>query len=224
VTGFAIVFDIVNKFDHQYTTLRLDARLLAKLLTESYPANKTLGQTDAALQNPVTHKPNPLNIADDPEFQALNPGIPAGPGPKGQAIGDLAAASAATLLSLNTSSDAMWALTSYINSDPEARAWLNGKPDPWGMVVNPAYKNIQLPMAKWPLLDTFVPTALEGNDICLKNDPIPYLDNVAERSSSDCPLRSSKRKVAQRLTGSSLRAPAARLPLRLTPLYAQRRR
>ncbi len=38
VTGFAIVFDIVNQFGKPYTTVRLDARLLAKLLTESYPA------------------------------------------------------------------------------------------------------------------------------------------------------------------------------------------
>jgi hypothetical protein len=48
----------------------------------------------------------------------------------------------------------MWALTSYINADPEARAWLNGKPDPWGMVVNPAYQGIKLPVESWPLLDT----------------------------------------------------------------------
>ena len=185
VTGFGIVFDIVNKFGHQYTKLRLDARLLAKLLTESYPENNTIAHDDKALQNPITHKPNPENITDDPEFQALNPGIPAGPPPKGQAIGDLAAASAATIQSLNTSSDAMWALTSYINADPEARAWLNGKPDPWGMVVNPAYKHIQLPTAIWPLRDTYVPVGLENdNDPCMKQDPVPYLNNVAEPTGS----------------------------------------
>jgi hypothetical protein len=182
VTGFAIVFDIVNKFGQQYTTVRLDARLLAKLLTESYPEINTIAQDDPALQNPVTHQPNPLNMADDPEFQALNPDIPAGPNPKGQAIGNLAAASAATILSLDTSSDAMWALTSYINADPEARAWLNGKPDPWGMVVNPAYKGIKLPTAIWPLRDTYVPTALGVGDAannCVKQDPVPWLNNVA---------------------------------------------
>jgi hypothetical protein len=179
VTGFGVVFDIVNNFGHQYTTLRLDARLLAKLLTESYTENSTIAHDDTALQNPVTHKPNPLNIADDPEFQALNPGIPAGPAPNGQSIGDLAAASAATILSLDTSSDAMWALTSYINADPEARAWLNGTPDPWGMVVNPAYKHIPLPTASWTLKDTYVATGLESSDLCLQENPIPFLNNVA---------------------------------------------
>jgi len=179
ITGFAIVFDIINQSDHQYTVLRLDARLLAKLLTESYPENTDMQDQDTALQNPVTHKPNPLNIADDPEFQALNPGIAAGPSKSGGAgIGDLAAASAATLLSLDDSSDAIWALTSYINADPEARAWLNGKPDPWGMVVNPAYKGIKLPVANWPLLDTFVPT--DSSNECLTDNPVPWLDNVAE--------------------------------------------
>ena len=52
------------------------------------------------------------------------------------------------------------ALTAYIDADPEARAWLDGKPDPWGMVVNPNYKGIELPDKSWPLLDTFVPPKL----------------------------------------------------------------
>ena len=75
LTGFAIVFDIVNQFGKPYTTVRLDARLLAKLLTESYPADTGVQKGDTALQNPSTHQPNPLNMAEDPEFQALNPGI-----------------------------------------------------------------------------------------------------------------------------------------------------
>jgi len=171
-TGFAIVFDIVNKNGQPYTTLRLDARLLAKLLTESYPENTYIQQNDKALQNPTTHQPNPLNIADDPEFRALNPGID-------PAIGDLAGASAATILAISGDADAMTALTSYINADPEARAWLNGKPDPWGMVVNPKYKGIKLPVSTWPLLDTYIPTGLAANDPCLAESPAPWLPQVA---------------------------------------------
>ena len=90
---------------------------------------------------------NPQSIFDDPEFLALNPGFIANKGL-------VQAAPAATLFSILSQSDVMWALTSYINADPEARAWLNGKPDPWGMVVNPAYKGISLPVESWPLLDT----------------------------------------------------------------------
>jgi hypothetical protein len=172
VTGFAIVFDIVDKFGQQYTTLRLDARLLAKLLTESYPSITYIQQNDTALQNPTTHQPNPLNIADDPEFKALNPTIP-------NVIGDLAGASAATLLAVSGNADAMWALTSYVNADPEARAWLDGKPDPWGMVVNPKYKGIKLPVTQWPLLDTYIPTGLAASNSCLAETPVPWLPLVA---------------------------------------------
>ena len=150
LTGFAIAFDIVNQFGKPYTTVRLDARLLAKLLTESYPADTGVQHDDTALQNSSTHQPNPLNMAEDPEFQALNPGIPSA------VIGKIAGVSPATILAMSGDSDLMWALTSYINADPEARAWLNGKPDPWGMVVNPKYKGIKLPVTQWPLLDTYL--------------------------------------------------------------------
>jgi len=172
VTGFAVVFDIVNKSGQSYTTLRLDARLLAKLLTESYPSNTYIQQNYKALQNPTTHQPNPLNIGHDPEFQALNPTIP-------PVIGDLAGASASTILALSGGADTMSALTAYIDADPEARAWLNGKPDPWGMVVNPKYKHMTSPQTKWPLLDTYVPTGLEASNPCLAASKVPWLPLVA---------------------------------------------
>ncbi len=76
VTGFAVVYDISTAKGQQYVHLRLDARLLAKLLTESYPSNSTVQAEDKKLWNPSTQKPNPLDLAADPEFQALNPGLP----------------------------------------------------------------------------------------------------------------------------------------------------
>ena len=36
-------------------------------------------------------------------------------------------------------------------------AFINGKPDPWGMKVNPAYKKSPCRAPEWPLLDTYVP-------------------------------------------------------------------
>ena len=173
LTGFAIVFDIVNQFGKPYTTVRLDARLLAKLLTESYPADTGVQHEDTALQNPSTHQPNPLNMAADPEFQALNPGIPSA------VIGKIAGVSPATILAMSGDSDLMWALTSYINADPEARAWLNGKPDPWGMVVNPKYKGIKLPVTQWSLLDTYLAPSVQLSNPCLQQSPSPYLGLVA---------------------------------------------
>jgi hypothetical protein len=164
VTGFGIAFTIDDANGNPISHLRLDARLLAKLLTESYPDQPFIRDYYPALQN------NPVNITADPEFQALNPGIP-----------NRYADGAATLQLLNTQSDVIEALTSYINADPDARAFLNGKPDPWGMVVNPNYKGFALPTNSWPLLDTFEPKQMYTIDriACLAQDPVPYLPLVA---------------------------------------------
>jgi hypothetical protein len=166
VTGFAIVFTIDDANGHEVTTLRLTPRLLAKLMTESYPAINAMRDEYPSLSA------NPLNITLDPEFIALNPGI---------TQGVPASTAASTLLSISADSDVVFALTSYINADPDARAWLDGAPDPWGMVVNPNYKGIDLPTYSWPLLDTFEPPKLYASDTndCLYNNPVPYLPLVA---------------------------------------------
>jgi hypothetical protein len=165
-TGFAISYAIDGANGQPYTKLKLDPRLLAKLLTESYPADLPVKEEYPALAN------NPLNITLDPEFQKLNPGI---------AHGVDASEAASTLLAISSDSDVMEALTSYINADPAARAWLNGKADPWGMVVNPAYKGIKLPVDKWPLSSKFEPKTWYDSDVndCLKNSPVPFLPLVA---------------------------------------------
>jgi hypothetical protein len=165
-SGFAISYAIDDASTQAYHQLKLTPRLLAKLLTESYPAAPAIRDAYPALQH------NPLNIAVDPEFQALNPGIPP---PSFYSI------PAATLFALSSDSDVIWALTSYINADPAARAWLNGAPDPWGMVVNPNYKGIKLPVTDWPLLDTFNSGAAYDTSFnpCLAADPVPFLPLVA---------------------------------------------
>jgi hypothetical protein len=84
-------------------------------------------------------------------------------------------------LTLSSDSDVMTALTTYINDNAQARAWLNGKPDQYGMVVNPAYKHISLPVNRWPLLSTFEPKQWYDGDTndCLHNSPVPFLPLVA---------------------------------------------
>jgi hypothetical protein len=159
VTGFAISF-VIDRPDNagEYTDLRLNARLLAKLLTESYPASSR-GEGHPGLEH------NPLSINLDPEFKALNPGL-----------GDIAQEAGATLMALSTSSDVIKTLTDYIARDADAVAFLHGTADPWGMTVNPSYKDVAVPTTQWPLLDTFVPSSdLE----CLKQNPAPYLPQVA---------------------------------------------
>ena len=165
MTGFGIAFTVDDAHGQPLTQLKLNARLLAKLLTESYPAQPFIRNGDAALAN------NPMNITQDPEFRALNPNAPSIP----------ASDTSATLLTVNSDSDVIQALSSYINADPEARGWLNGTADPWGMVVNPRYKKMSLPVNNWPLLDTYEPLDEYqlGRIDCLFAAPTPYLPLVA---------------------------------------------
>ena len=165
ITGFAVSFAIDDDQQHEVANLRLNARLLAKLLTESYPVDPSFVQPgDPGLQH------NPFNLLSDPEFAALNPQIfPPTTAQNvpfhGKVVGagyGVDGAPAGVLYALSSDSDVMYALTSYIMNDPEARAWLNGTPDPWGMVVNPHYNlaaaspEISLPTQSWLLLDTFL--------------------------------------------------------------------
>lgn len=255
LTGFAVTYAIDDKSGHHYMNLKLTPRLLAKLLTESYPATPSIrdpysftatltsglvpGATSATLNIPsneqgnipgsgyvfgvdgntyplvvssvsgtgmgpytvhfsspyggsalnsgatVFYNPasgsalakNPLDLGVDPEFQALNPGVPP---PTFYSI------PAATIFTVSSQSDVIWGLTSYINSDPEARAWLDGASDPWGMVVNPNYKGIQLPVENWPLLDTFNHGAIYNPvlDPCFALNPVPFLPQVAAPTST----------------------------------------
>ncbi|MFL6155186.1 MAG: hypothetical protein ACJ72D_03780 [Marmoricola sp.] len=166
VTGFGISY-VIDKPDNAGAlgTLKLDARLLAKLLTESYPGS-TLGKDHPGLGR------NPVSMNLDPEFQKLNPGL--------DKVRFSEAAS--TLLTLSTSADVIRTMTGYIANDPQAMDFLHGKPDPWGMTVNPSYKNIVLPVSTWPLLDTWVPST--PGQLCLAKNPAPYLPKIAAPVSS----------------------------------------
>jgi hypothetical protein len=192
-TGFVVSFDVDDQAGNPVSSLKLTPRLLAKLLTESYPSLNTLksdakalaaappdGSTAAQFAEWTVFAHNPVDIVLDPEFQALNPGL---------ITNNVAATEvAATILVLSGGSDITYALTSYINADPEARAWLNGTPDPWGMTVNPNYEGIQLPVDNWPLLDSFLPpsllnSALGSYNPCLQASPVGFLPLVASPTS-----------------------------------------
>jgi hypothetical protein len=162
--GFGIAFNIDDPDHQRRTSLKLNARLVAKLLTTSYPALPVMRDNHPSIGA------NPFNITLDPEFQALNPGLPE--------TSDLQAAAALQIAS--SSSDLVWALTSWINADPEARAWLNGYPDPWGMTVNEAYRGIDLPVDNWPLLDEYLaPQYYQDQNACYANSPTPFMTLIA---------------------------------------------
>lgn len=154
VTGFTISYAISLPTGGTVTTLKLTPLLLAKLLTDSYRAMATPSYDDPTLAG------NPLNITDDPEFHALNPEIPENATGSGPGIAE------SELVSIASNSDVIEALTTYIDDTPAARAFLNGTPDTSmgeHMVVNPAYRGIQLPVDQWPLLSSYVSTAFDNS-------------------------------------------------------------
>jgi hypothetical protein len=167
-TGWAIAFDI-DKPDNagQQMSIKLNALLLAKLLTESYP-----GSTSIASSHPgFAHNPLSLNL--DPDFYKLNPGLDLGHWSE----------SAATLLVNSTSSQVMYQLSSYIAADPKAMAFINGKPEhdgPYTMRVNPAYQHLQLPVDSWPLLDTWQFKTAPNSCLKAQGDAMPpYMPLIA---------------------------------------------
>lgn len=175
VTGFGIGY-VIDKPDNagEYTDLKLNARLLAKLLTQSY-LGSALGRGHAGIES------NPLGLMNDPEFKELNPGL-----------SEISQEAGAALLSLSNSADVIHQLTDYIAHDKDAMAFVKGQPDPWGMVVNPSYKKIKLPRDEWPLLDTYVP---QTGDTCKQANPAPYFTQLA------APV-TTLRKIAEALLDS----------------------
>jgi hypothetical protein len=115
-----------SNVEHIYLT----PRLVAKLLTQSYQA-QFVGITSS---NPAGYKwaeDNPTTLFTDPDFLQYNP-----------EFADLTTQQkidASTMVVEESSSDAATALWQWVLSDPAAKSWLDGNPDPWGMQVNPIY-------------------------------------------------------------------------------------
>ncbi len=126
------------------TNLKLDPRLVAKLLTLSYnfdnegcgkgPPPKGIG-CDSAVDG------NPTNLFVDPEFKRLNPHVqaPSGFGSQFQIP---------TVESGH--SDMTWEVTRWIADNPAAGGFVKGSFDQWGMHINTDYLGLKYP------LDSFV--------------------------------------------------------------------
>jgi hypothetical protein len=211
--------------------IKLNARLVAKLLTQSYPGKYRVG-TNGWPVNPNAGT-NPLNLPSDPEFQQLNPDA-------AQWVG-LFTGSGTQMAIPVFKSDVLLAVTRWIWSDPAARSFLQGKADPWGTTVNKTYKGWPMPRDDyqlndgWLLPDTqnewsnFSPQALgaqssnswsQGADVLmtawpLSQSPIPPLQvglpTVPKRDTAQVP---GQRAVLALTTTSELSKagmPAAKL-------------
>jgi hypothetical protein len=107
--------------------LNLTPRLVAKLLTQSYKAAVSIYSTPAY----PWLASNPAHMGADPDFLRFNPEFAQ------QQISDSRTFSGLQLPAGNA--DAIQQLWAWILADPEAKAWVAGAPDEWGMTVNPVY-------------------------------------------------------------------------------------
>lgn len=173
VSGVAVAFHVDDAVTGQpVNELKLSARLVAKLITESYGGVGYVAPgAPVGSGNPATAG-NPYSIWVDREFVALNPGHA---WPQTNGTNPL-------LVSGNT--DLVWELTRWIDADAAARAWLDGAADQFGMHVNSNFRGIDYPATSLETRDPY--PALSYTFV-----PMNGLDHVARSLVSDQPSSSS---------------------------------
>jgi hypothetical protein len=112
----------LDKAKLPFDAMNLTPRLVAKLLTSSYLDALPYDADRTHLTG------NPRNITKDPDFLAINDAEW-----KYQSVASPAIADA---LVPQGRSDAAYEIWSYVMADQDARDFLDGKADPWGMKVN----------------------------------------------------------------------------------------
>jgi hypothetical protein len=152
--------EIAAKARLPFTSLNLTPRLVAKLLTASY-------QDSLPPAADRTHlAANARNLAFDPDFLLVND-----PEWSQQAIAGIGVSD---MLIPQGRSDAASAVWAYVMADADARDFLAGKADPWGMVVN-----------KWSSTDAEVnPT---GTGLVFPRDSFPKADPTEVAATPDGP-------------------------------------
>ncbi|GIF96729.1 hypothetical protein [Catellatospora citrea] len=172
VSGLAIAFNIDRSVSttasddkrlrdgERITDLKLTPRLVAKLLTQSY-------RFGAFISEPGLEG-NPGDMTEDPEFLAVNPIF--------TEYGEETALPDVLVPLIPT--DATAVLWAWINGDAEARDFLDGEADPWGMTVNKNYLGLPLPRTDFPKLDPYQAIELPGKPGTL--DEHPYASDLRD--------------------------------------------
>jgi hypothetical protein len=160
----------------QIDSMVLSPRLLAKLLTQSYifevPSYATDPGTDDYAQLGAVNR-SYAYFFQDPDFQALNPNW-----------GDFFT-NPSLVLPGPSDADSIEQLWKWIQSDTDARNFLSGQADPWGMTINPNYLPSGNPAAQVPQFDpttgALLPTKkavgfsnLDGSPLSLATSTLNY--------------------------------------------------
>ena len=173
-----------NTTQEPVTDIKLDARLLAKLLTQSYAlqfGTCPAGQAEESATCDPAVSGNPRTIFEDPEFYQLNPEYTED---DFKFTGNDAADGQFLPIVVAGESDMTWELTRWIASDPDALAFLEGKPDPWGMHVNTDYEKFAYPLSSFVEQDPGWTDPKGMNEPYYKTmqeswNPVTGVDNVA---------------------------------------------
>ncbi len=145
-----------------FTTVNFTPRLLAKLLSYSYRSALPRGADLSYLRGT-----NPYNVTEDPDFLAVNDPEWAAQDLNGPAIADI--------IVPQGRSDAARAVWAYIAADADARDFLSGRPDPWGMIVNPYFS-------------TDAATNPTGTAFTLERDDFPKADPIEVTPRNEGPI------------------------------------
>jgi ABC-type phosphate transport system substrate-binding protein len=134
------------------TSLKLDQRLVDKLLTQSYNfQNEGTGCTAPPPPQGIgcdkgVAGSNPITLFADPEFKKLNPAVQ-------PVTGYGSAFQVPTVQSGH--SDMTWTVTRWIAANADASKFQQGTPDPWGMRVNSYDKGLKYPLDSFTAMDPY---------------------------------------------------------------------
>jgi len=141
-------------------SIKLNQRLVAKLLTQSYRYD--------AQPLPERVANNPWDLATDPEFIQLNP-----------QFGELKFPALGHMVTTIGQTDSARLVWDWIWADKEARAWMKGQADPWGMVINSLYERASYPRSDYPRTDNACIQYTDRVVSLCTFDLFPYAGDIA---------------------------------------------
>ncbi|MFE7978519.1 hypothetical protein [Streptomyces shenzhenensis] len=168
VSGLAIGFFIDSTKTGVMREMKLTPRLVAKMLTHSYvwtvPWNRSQPEPEHVAGNPKSY-------FNDEEFKELNPQF-------ADFVQDTQASGQLSLMVPSGNSDTTRLLWNWLQSDKEAREFLSGKPDPWGMRVNSYFQDLDLTentsISDYPKNDPTTAVAINAEDASSIEDKPTY--------------------------------------------------
>ena len=144
----------------------------------------------------------------DPEFMKFNPEFELLQMPNSRNF--------CGLLAPGGNSDAAEQVWEWVLADPEAKAWLDGQPDEWGMKVNPVYATTAEANVNGAAFDEPVPNSFPKADPhCLQEDAQATYTPPPLCSTDWMPYTQSFRDGARLTRASDDRARINAQPLRL---------